>query len=420
MSLDLFRLISGIDIINDAGTSNANIIQGIGAPGGDASVQDAAPIGSVYLRTDVESNNLQLYIKWSTSYNSAQDWRTAATKEYVDAVAQGISWREPARVIDVTSYADSTLFPVSGTIDGVALNNGDRVLFSNVAQAGQKNVWIWNSSNSSWTEDTNQESDGDALLVQAGSNAETQWVFDGTNWVQFGGSASQSELADIRDYIGKTGPGAEMPTYSSTNVVAQGSNLETAIGALDEIHGNGAITNDTTDNVGTHWSISDDLISGAGTLTVTDVLNQLNNAIGNRDYSNNSQTGLVDGESLATSIEKLNSGLTGVITQTDTFAYSNVSGTSTVDTIPIADATEAKWLIQVRSHGTPANRKAMEVHAINDGSAAVDFTNYAVIKVGAALNFSVSVVISGTDMLLKVTAGTAVDIVVKRIGFSAF
>ena len=46
------------------------------------------------------------------------------------------------------------------------------------------------------------------------------------------GSAS-SEDAFQNTYMGKSGTGSENPTYSATNVVAQSSSLETAVGALD-------------------------------------------------------------------------------------------------------------------------------------------------------------------------------------------
>lgn len=420
MSLDLFRLYQGLDIANEASSSNANILQGILAPGGDAGIHDAAPIGSIYMRTDVETDNLQLYTKWSASFNSAQDWRVMATKEYVDAVALGLSWREPVKVIDNTLYANAAAFPITGTIDGVALTNGDRVLFGNVTVGTDENIFIWNSGTSSWVQDGNAETDGDSVLVKAGTNAETQWVYDGANWVQFGGASNAAELTYLRSFIGKTGPGAENPTYTSTNVVTQATSLETAIGALDAVQGNGAITNDTTDNVGTFYSITDDLTSSGGTLTITDIANQLNNAIGNRNYTNSvSTTNLVDGETTAQSIEKLNNNLIGVINQGDSFTYSNITGLNTIDTLPLVDATEVKWLVQYRSTGIPANRKAVEVHGLTNGTL-VDHTTYAVIKTGATINAPITIAISGSDLILQINPATAMDVVVKRVGYSVF
>lgn len=244
-------------------------------------------------------------------------------------------------------------------------------------------------------------------------------MFNGTNWVQFGGAQSNQELSYIRSFIGKTGPGSESPTYSSTNVVAQASNLETAVGSLDSAFGDGVITNDIADNVGTNYTLSDDLSFGGGTLSVTGAINELNNAIGDRTYSANNY--VVDGETVGESIEKLDVAVGELALQDLVISGTNVTGTTTIDTLPLSQATEAQWMIQIRSTGTPANRRSMIVHGFSDGVAAVDHTTYAVLTVGNALTgVSVNVSISGADLLLTVTSSTAIDYVVKRVGFSVF
>ena len=87
MSLDLFRIIGGLDIQSDDLSTSAQIIQGNGLPGGDSAEQDNATVGSLYLRTDPETDQLQLYYKVTTTENSSADWRQATSKEYVDAIA---------------------------------------------------------------------------------------------------------------------------------------------------------------------------------------------------------------------------------------------------------------------------------------------------------------------------------------------
>ena len=416
MANDLFRIIDGLNIELDDLSKNASVLVGDGLPGGDGDVQDAAPIGSLYLRTNAETDGLQLYWKYRTTENSSADWKTAADKDYVDAVAQGLSWREPVRVQDTTSYADSSAFPTTGTIDGVVLNDGDRVLFSNVTAAGDNNVFVWDAGGTSWIEDVNAESDGDALLVQEGTAADQQFIYDGTNWILFGASTSAAELGFIRTFIGKTGPGSELPTYSSTDIVAQSSNLETAIGALDAAAGDGEITSDGGNN-----ALSDDLSWGvAGTLTTTDALNELNDAIGDATFTS-SGTNITDGDDNNTSINNLNEAL--IPLQQESLEISGTQAATvltTMDTIAVADATEAKWLVQVRATATPANRRAIEVHALTDGTS-IDHTEYAVLKLGSAIaGFDLNVALSGTDMILTVNSTPGVDYVVKRIGYSAF
>lgn len=85
MSLDLFRVIGGVNIQSDPGVILGSVLSGSGAPGGDGSFQDAATIGSIYLRTNAAGSNLQLYSKFASA-NSAADWRQITDKTYVDAV----------------------------------------------------------------------------------------------------------------------------------------------------------------------------------------------------------------------------------------------------------------------------------------------------------------------------------------------
>jgi len=401
MALDLFRVQQGLEIENDLTGSAASILVGDGLPGGDGDIQDAAPIGSFFLRTNTETDGLQVYWKHTTANNSSADWKQSADKDYVDAIASGLSWREPVVARDGTLYADVSAFPVAGVIDGVTLAVNDRVLFGNVTTATDANVFIWDGI--TWTEDANAETDGDAVLVQGGTNAEEQWVYDGTNWVQFGSAAGSAELGFLRSFVGKTGPGAETPTYSSIDVVTQGGTLETAIGELDNSIGNKTYSND---NVVTDGQ------------DVTTSIDALDTAIGSQLYTGDNV--VTDGETVTASIDALDTAI-GAFTQASLVTTgTNVSGPAVVDTIALLDATEAKWIIQVRENGTPANRRALEVHALTDGTN-VDHTRYAVLKLGANIaGFSVTVDINGPDMRLLINATNAFDYVVKRVAVSAF
>lgn len=406
MSLDLFRVIGGLDIQADDLSSNINILQGSGAPGGDTAEQDAAPIGSLYLRTDQETDLLQLYYKQATSNNSSADWRQAASKEYVDAVAQGISWRAPVRVLDDTLYADSSAFPTTGVIDSVALVNGDEVLFTNVTNSTEENIWVWSAGTTSWSESVNNESDGDATLIKEGSSAETQWVYDGAQWVQFGSAAGNEELAFLRQFIGKTGPGAENPSYSSAFNITNGNNLETAIGDLDAAIGDLSYTNQ---NVITDGQ------------TVGQSLDAVDTAIGDLAYTNESV--VTDGQTVTESIDALDVAVGDIINQTEEVIGTNISAVTpiTADTLPLSGATQVKWMIQVRENGTPANVRALEIHALSNGTTLVDWTRYATLKLGANIaGFNVAVDINGTDLRLRLSANNNIDYVVKRIGYAAF
>ena len=98
------------------------------------------------------------------------------------------------------------------------------------------------------------------MFIEAGTDAGKSFTFNGTAWVQTD-QASIDELGFIHDFIGKTGFGAETPTYSSTTVVTQSTDLESAIGELDAAAANsnvgttlGAVSGtNTLDSVSAHW-----------------------------------------------------------------------------------------------------------------------------------------------------------------------
>lgn len=421
MSLDLFRINGGIDITNEAYDSNANILQGIGAPGGDSGVQDDAPLGSIYMRTDASGDEMQVYYKWN-DLNALSDWQLIPNKNYVDSVASGLSWREPVVVLDSTETTLPTGTPGNPiTVDGISILGGDRVLFTAVA-AG-KNVYIYNQATGVFEEDVNAESDGDALFVQSGTKADQQWIFDGTNWILFGTSVDSAELAYLRDFIGKNALGAEFPTFTSQFAITNNDNLETAIEKIDTTLGSGSITND-----GGSYALTGDLaFSGAngaaGTLTITGAFNNLNDAIGNRDYTTGAGYYLTDGQTVAASLEALNVGLYSSIVSVQQVAGS-ISTTpatfQTLDTIPVADASQIKWMVEIRDTAAPTSRRASEVHAIHDGTA-VDYTRYAELKLGAALaGYGLQVIIDGTNVVLQGKATNAYDFAVKRIAINDF
>lgn len=411
MAQELFRIGLGLDIESVDGLSNANIIQGNGAPGGDAAEQDASPIGSLFLRTDAETNDLQLYYKFSLVNNSSADWRQTTSKEYVDAIASGLSWRAPVLVHDNTVYADIaavvTAANVGDTIDGVTISSGDRVLLSSLT-TGNDNVYIVGGSSGAWTftADTNLETDGDAVLVQQGTFAEEQWTYDGAAWVQFGSAAGTLELGFLRAYTGKTGPGSELPTYTSTGVITQGDNLEVAIGKLDN-------------SIGTRSYTNDNVVSNGQDVTTS--IDSLDTALGNQTYTNDNVVS--DGETITSSIDSLDTAIGALQTSSLEITGTNVVPVAgvTLDTIPLADASQVEWMIQVRENSTPANRRGVILHAVNDGSTLIDYSRSNILTLGSSIaGFAISADINGTDMRLRLTATNNVDYVVKRISFSSF
>lgn len=228
MSESFFRIGRGLEL-----DDLVQLLQGAGSPGtGDSG---NAPVGSAYL----DNTSGEFWTKIAVG-SGIDKWSKQASQTWVsNNVAGTISWREPVAVID----SATTTLPsgaLAGTIDGVTLVDGARVLFSALSPASP-NVYVWNATTEIFVEDVNTLSQGDTVYVDSGTQGGTRWTWNGTQWVRFD-STSLDELAYIRAFDGKQAAGSVMPVYSSTNIVVQGSSLVSGISQLDLALGAGVNT----------------------------------------------------------------------------------------------------------------------------------------------------------------------------------
>jgi hypothetical protein len=463
MSQDFFRIERGLEL-----DETVQILQGSGAPGaaGDTSI---APVGSTYQ----DNTDGSLYTKIASGVGVVK-WQKMASEKYVnDAVGATISWREPAIVRDNVA----TVLPTSTAtspivVDGVTVTDGGRVLFSAIVGGLGKNIYIYNQATGTFTEDSNQESSGDATYIQSGTSAGKTFVYNGTQWV-LTDQSSLDEEGYIRAFVGKSGSGNVLPTYSTTNFIADGSNLEVAIGALDgEIGANvnlGAyVTPANTVNaniqaldteIGANVSAGNH-ISPANTVNkniqALDTFTGVTLAAGNF---------ITAGEKLSAAITTLDSELgpnvavgnfvdptakinqniqaldtqiganvlagqyvspavstnanvqaldTAIATTSKQVAVTNITAVQTVDTA--VGAASAKWLVRVENAADPTNVYSTEVYAVSNGVSA-DYTRYATLKIGASImGLTVTVDLSGTDLRLRVASTGAVNVIARRVG----
>lgn len=71
---------------------------------------------------------------------NAQD---AATKAYVDSAVEGLAWKDSVRV---ATQANINLNSPGATVDGIAMDSGDRVLV-HAQTAGEENgIYVWNGA----------------------------------------------------------------------------------------------------------------------------------------------------------------------------------------------------------------------------------------------------------------------------------
>jgi hypothetical protein len=105
----------------------------------------------------------------------------AATKGYVDAIAQGgVFWKAPVRVASTGNVTISN--PGTAVFDGVTLANGDRVALILQSTGSQNGIYVFNGSGLAMTRasdaDTSAEvKSGLSFWVNEGTaNADTAWT----------------------------------------------------------------------------------------------------------------------------------------------------------------------------------------------------------------------------------------------------
>ncbi len=132
----------------------------------------------------------------------------AATKQYVDDKMFSSSWREPVKVIDDADYANVAAFP-TGTVDGVAINTNDRVLFSgSTTDISIRDIYVWNGT--AWIKDEDTippgqvRSVGDTVYIERGTRFGSVYAFNKDDEWQLISGGNQCDVK--RDIItGLTG-----------------------------------------------------------------------------------------------------------------------------------------------------------------------------------------------------------------------
>jgi hypothetical protein len=122
---------------------------------------------------------------------SAQD---AATKNYVDSVAQGLDVKASVRVATTAAVTLSTSFENGDTLDGVTLATGDRVLVKNQADGSENGIYVVKSSGApDRALDANSGADvtsGMFTFVEQGTiNGNSGWVLTTDNPITLGTTA---------------------------------------------------------------------------------------------------------------------------------------------------------------------------------------------------------------------------------------
>lgn len=192
-----------------------------------------------------------------------------ATKQYVDNIAAGLSWKAPVRVATTTNGALATAFANGQTVDGVTLTTGMRILLKNQSAGAENGIYTVNASGAptrATDADSTAELQNATVYVVAGTaNADqafTQTANDPTvgstalTWAQVGGGTSYS-AGDGLDLVGstfsldlKSGGGLAIDTTELTVDLAALRALGLAVKYAVNVP-NGSTTATITHNLGT-------------------------------------------------------------------------------------------------------------------------------------------------------------------------
>jgi len=203
----------------------------------------------------------------ATNLGAPTSANDAATKSYVDSVAQGLSTKAAVRVATTTDITLSGL----QTIDGVTVVAGDRVLVKN--QTNQTQNGVYDASAGAWTRSSDsdnlpsgtQELNNAFYFVTQGNTLQaTGWTQSTKNPIIGTSDIIFSQFSGAADYVAgngltKTGLTFDVGTASSSRIVVNADNIDLATtGVTAGTYGRVTVdaygrvtsgTSDTTDNV---------------------------------------------------------------------------------------------------------------------------------------------------------------------------
>ena len=196
----------------------------------------------------------------ATNLGAPTSANDAATKSYVDSVAQGLSTKD---AVKVATTANITLSGTQ-TIDGVVLSVGDRVLVKNQTNQTQNGTYVVSAG--AWSRAT--DSDTGTELVNAFYFVQQGTTLQATGWVQStpgpitisSTNIVFSQFSGAADYVAgngltKTGLTFDVGTASSSRIVVNADNIDLATsGVTAGTYGRvtvdvyGRVTSGTSDN----------------------------------------------------------------------------------------------------------------------------------------------------------------------------
>jgi hypothetical protein len=154
-------------------------------------------------------NGLDLSNQRITNLADPSSATDAATRQYVDAVARGLSWKQSVRAATTTAGTLATSFEDGDVVDGVTLATGDRILIKDQASGAENGIYVVAASGApTRAADMPAASDGKGVAVTVTSgtvNADRVYIqtadtatvgTDALTWSQLGGGGTSYTAGD--------------------------------------------------------------------------------------------------------------------------------------------------------------------------------------------------------------------------------
>ena len=198
---------------------------------------------------------------------SAQD---AATKNYVDSVAQGLDVKASVRAATTAAVTLSTALENGDTLDGVTLATGDRVLVKNQADGSENGVYVVKASGApDRALDANSNADvtsGMFTFVEQGTvNGNSGWVLTTDNPITLGTTAlTFAQFSGAGTYTASNGVLLTGTNFTFAPATAGGLQTDSNGGAIKLATNSGA----ATDANGFAIGAGNGIVVGTNTISV--------------------------------------------------------------------------------------------------------------------------------------------------------
>jgi hypothetical protein len=334
--------------------------------------------------------NLDAEQRKITNLADPTDARDAVNKQFVDASQAGLQVKESTRVATASNSIDLTSTTNPNPVDGVNLNDGDRVLLKDQTDATENGIYdaVNATDPTTWVRSDDFDEDSEAVagafvFVEEGSDNKNEGYVVKTNdpitlgtteieWVQFSGLGQ----VVAGDGIDKSGDilNVRMPLEDDATEI-------TTVSAID-FGGNDFLVTDDTDNTATVQLSNDSLTVAGNTVSLGgSITPEVTDFTGNNGTSG--QFLQTDGTNLSfesVTIEQTATVSSNFITSGQTTVFADVSSNTLTVTLATSDAEDGRKVRVVDKAGNAGSNNITinteGIQTINGETSAILNSNF--------------------------------------------